>query len=72
MSTRRQCWRRSKQRLRVLRPRRRLHDDQRADHRIQERQGTAGDAAKYLREVQQEQDQANGVSRIVRAQIGSV
>ena len=27
--------------------------------------------AKYLREVQQEQDQANGVSRIVRAQIGS-
>ena len=28
--------------------------------------------AKYLREVQQEQDQANGVSRIVRAQIGSV
>ena len=27
--------------------------------------------AKYLREVQQEQDQANGVSRIVRAQFGS-
>ena len=28
--------------------------------------------AKYLREVKDEQDQANGVSRIVRAQIGSV
>ena len=28
--------------------------------------------AKYLREVQQEQDQANGVGRIVRAQFGSV
>jgi len=27
--------------------------------------------AKYLREVKQEQDQANGVSRIVRAQFGS-
>ena len=28
--------------------------------------------AKYLREVKDEQDQANGVSRIVRAQFGSV
>jgi hypothetical protein len=28
--------------------------------------------AKYLREVKDEQDEANGVSRIVRAQIGSV
>ena len=28
--------------------------------------------AKYLREVKEEQAQANGVSRIVRAQIGSV
>ncbi len=27
--------------------------------------------AKYLREVQQEQDEVNGVSRIVRAQFGS-
>jgi len=27
--------------------------------------------AKYLREVKQEQDEANGVSRIVRAQFGS-
>lgn len=27
--------------------------------------------AKYLREVKQEQDQASGVSRIVRAQFGS-
>ena len=28
--------------------------------------------AKYLREVKDEQDQANGVSRIVRTRIGSV
>ena len=27
--------------------------------------------AKYLREVQQEQDEVNGVSRIVRAQFGN-